>query len=132
MSLATRAATAPTPAADRASIVEALAAIPSVVASASAPDVPTEGATWPVWDLTEYAGKVGAPSQPAYFIYRLLPAGYTPETVDAGDRIVQELEDALWGVGRLEYSEPVRVRFDDGSGGGITMPAVRVRLILRS
>jgi hypothetical protein len=113
---------------DRTAVVEALAGVPGLSATPAAPDVPTAGAAWPVWDQTTYAGRLGAPSQPAYLVYCLLPAGYATETIDAGDQFVSDVVAALWPLGHIEYAEPVAVRFDDA---GMTMPAIRVRLIIR-
>jgi hypothetical protein len=113
---------------DRASVVAALAGVAGVSATPAAPDVPTPGAAWPVWDQTTYAGRLGAPSQPAYLVYVLLPAGYAPETIDAGDRFISDVVAALWPLGHIEFAEPVAVRFDDA---GMTMPAIRIRLVIR-
>jgi hypothetical protein len=113
---------------DRAAVVAALAGVAGVSATPAAPDVPTAGAAWPVWDQTTYGGRLGAPSQPAYLVYVLLPAGYAPDTIDTGDAFVSDVVAALWPLGHIEYAEPVAVRFDDA---GMTMPAVRFRLVIR-
>ena len=68
------------------------------------------------------------PSQPAYLVYVLLPAAYNPDTIDAGDQFVTDVVAALWPLGHVEYAEPVGVRFDDA---GMTMPAIRIRLVVR-
>ena len=113
---------------DRAAIVAALAGGAGLSATPAPPDVPTAGAAWPVWDQTTYAGKLSLPAQPAYLIYVLLPAGYNPSTIDAGDQFITDVVSALWPLGNIEWAEPVAVRFDDA---GMTMPAIRVRLVMR-
>jgi hypothetical protein len=112
----------------RQTLVDALGAVQGLTATPSAPDVATAGATWPVWALTDYAGRLGAPSRRTYDVFVVLPAGYLPDTVDQADGLVDQVAGALWPVAVIQTAEPVQIQFDDSA----VMPGLRVRVIART
>jgi len=111
----------------RAAIVTALATVPSLSAFPNVPDVPTEGAAWPVWVQTTFGGSLAFPGATTYDVYALLPAGYVATTVETGDGLLGELVRALWQLCVLDLAEPVQVRFDNQT----TMPGIRLRATMR-
>ena len=80
----------------RTQMVAALATVPGLHASANVPDVPAEGATWPVWVQTTFAGSLAVPGVVTYDVYALLPAGYITTTVETGDGLLGQIASALW------------------------------------
>lgn len=108
-------------------IVAALATVPSLSASPSTPDVPTEGAAWPVWVQSTFDGVLALPGRATYDIYALLPAGYALHTVETGDGLLGQICTALWQVCVVQLAEPVQVRFENQT----TMPGLRLRVIMR-
>jgi hypothetical protein len=111
----------------RAALVGALGAVPGLTATSSAPDVPTAGATWPVWAQNTYGGTIGAPSVRTYDVFVILPAGYAPDTVDQADGLVDQVATALWPVAVIQTAEPVQIQFDSSN----TMPGLRFRVVAR-
>lgn len=111
----------------RAAIVAALGAIAGLVASPNVPDVPTEGATWPVWVQTTPQGSLAWPMRATYDVYTLLPAGYVTTTVETADGLLGQLLTALWHLCVCELAEPVSVRFENQT----TMPGIRLRVTMR-
>ena len=125
--LASRAGEPVVVAESRAAIVAALATSPGLVAVPNVPDVPTEGAAWPVWVQSIPSGALLSPMRATYDIYALLPAGYVATTVEAGDGLVGQMCRALWNLCLVELAEPVQVRFDNQT----TMPGIRLRATMR-
>jgi len=111
----------------RAQIVAALAAVPGISATPQTPEVPTEGAAWPVWVQTTFDGVLALPGRPTYDVYALLPAGHLATTVETGDGLLGQLTMALWLVAVVELAEPVMVRFDNQTN----MPGLRLRVTMR-
>jgi hypothetical protein len=111
----------------RALIVQALASITELSATPSVPDVPTEGAAWPVWVQSTFDGVLALPGRATFDVYALLPAGYALHTVETGDGLLGQLVRALWGITVVQLAEPVQVRFENQT----TMPGLRLRVIMR-
>lgn len=111
----------------RTQLVQALASVPSLTASPTVPDVPTEGAAWPVWVQTTFDGVLSLPGRGTFDIYALLPAGYVTTTVETADGLLGDLARALWQLCVVQLAEPVQVRFDNQT----TMPGLRLRVIMR-
>jgi hypothetical protein len=112
------------PGATRAAIVDALGAIPGLVATTSAPDQATAGAAWPRWIQTTYDGHLCTLAKSAYDVLVTLPADYAAATVDEGDAYRDTVGLALVRLGRVAYVEPVSISFQDRQ----TMPGLRFRL----
>jgi len=111
--------------ATRQAIVDALDTVTGVTGHLSIPDTPAAGDGWPVWESGAFRfGKLTQPIVHTYSAFVLLPAGYTPDVVDAGDSLVEQLMHALNKVGTVDVAEPVLVPVDNTS----TMPAIRVRV----
>lgn len=108
-------------------LVQALATVPSLTATHQVPDVPTEGAAWPVWVQSTFDHSLGLPGVGTYDVYALLPAGYIGTTVEAADSLLGQLCQALWQVAIVQLAEPVQVRFDNQT----TMPGMRLRIRMR-
>ena len=108
-------------------LVQALATVPSLTASPNVPDVPTEGAAWPVWMQTTFDHSLGQPGIGTYDVYALLPAGYITTTVEAAEGLLGLICAALWQVSIVQLAEPVQVRFDNQT----TMPGLRLRVRMR-
>jgi hypothetical protein len=111
----------------RTQIVTALATVPSLTASPQVPDVPTEGAAWPVWVQTTFDGVLALPGRGTFDVYALLPAGYIATTVETADGLLGQLVRALWALCVVQLAEPVTVRFDNQT----QMPGLRLRVIMR-
>lgn len=111
----------------RATVVAALSNVASLVPSSNVPDVPTEGAAWPVWIQTTFDGVLALPGRPVYDVYCLLPAGYPTDTVEKGDGLLGQVCEALWPVAVVQLAEPVSVRFENQT----TMPGLRLRILMR-
>jgi len=111
----------------RAQIVAALATVPSLTASPNVPDVPTEGAAWPVWTQTTFDGALGLPGRATFDVYALLPAGYVATTVETADGLLGQIVEALWRIAVVQLAEPVTVRFDNQT----QMPGLRLRATMR-
>jgi hypothetical protein len=125
MSLAT--GTSTRPGLTRQAIVDALGAIPGLVAYASAPDQATAGAAWPRWQQTTYDGRLCELAVDTYDVLVTLPADYASTTVDEGDGYRDVVAMALIGMGaRIQYAEPVRITFTDNQA----MPGLRLRLTI--
>lgn len=115
--------------AEVAAILAALASIPGLTPSESAPDVPTEGAAWPRWTETRYlGGKLAARPVSTFEVVVILPAGYAPTTTAAAHEIRDSIAAALGSAGVVENVEPVLVAFGDGND----MPALRYRMTPRT
>jgi hypothetical protein len=112
------------PATTRAAIVAALAAIPGLLATSSAPDQATAGAAWPRWIQTTYDGPLCTLARDQYDVLVTLPGDYAPATVDEGDAFRDTVGLALVRLGRVAYAEPVSIAFADRQ----TMPGLRFRL----
>lgn len=108
----------------RAAIVAALAEVPGLNATSSAPDVATAGAAWPRWVQTTYAGHLCALAEDQYDVLVTLPADYAATTVDEGDGFRDTVGLALVRLGRVAYAEPVSIAFQDRQ----VMPGLRFRL----
>jgi hypothetical protein len=111
----------------RTALVTALATVPSLSATPQVPDVPTEGAAWPVWMQTTWGGLLVSPGRATYDVYVLLPAGAAAATVETADGLLAEVARALWQLCVIELAEPVSVRFDNQT----TMPGMRLRVTMR-
>lgn len=112
----------------RQSLVDALGAVPGLVAGHNAPDVATAGSAWPRWVQTTYAGRLCSVAQDEFDVYAILPADYIATTVDQGDQFRDLIEPALTPVAVIAYSEPVAVQFNDNQ----TMPGLRFRVTSRT
>lgn len=108
-------------------IVAALATVPSLSATPQLPDVPTEGAAWPVWVQSTFDGVLALPGRATYDVYALLPAAYAATTVETADGLLGQICRALWQVTVVQLAEPVQVRFDNQT----TMPGLRLRVMMR-
>jgi hypothetical protein len=108
-------------------VVQALATVPGLSATPHVPDVPTEGAAWPTWVQTTFAGSLALPGRATYDVYALLPAGYITTTVESGEGLLGQLVTVLWLIAVVELAEPVQVRFDNQT----TMPGLRLRITMR-
>ena len=108
-------------------LVAALATVPALTATPHIPDVPGEGAAWPVWMQSTFDGTIGLPGVGTYDIYALLPAGYVTTTIEASDGLLGLICQALWRVSVIQLAEPVQVRFDNQT----TMPGIRLRVRMR-
>jgi hypothetical protein len=115
------------PVGSREQLVAALATVPGLSASPNVPDVPTEGAAWPTWVQTTFAGSLALPGRATYDVYALLPAGYATTTVEAADGLLGQLVSVLWLLAVVELAEPVQVRFDSQTA----MPGLRLRITMR-
>ena len=91
------------------------------------PDVPTEGAAWPVWVQTTWDGSLLLPGRATFDVYALLPAGYATETVESADGLLGQVAAALWTIAVVQLAEPVSVRFETNQ----TMPGLRLRIVMR-
>jgi hypothetical protein len=111
----------------RALIVAALATVSGLSATPQVPEVPTEGAAWPVWIQATPTGSVAWPMRHTYDVYVLLPAGSIGTTVEAADGLLGQVLTALWLVCVVELAEPVMVRFDSQTN----MPGLRLRVRMR-
>ena len=108
-------------------LVQALATVPSLTVTPNVPEVPTEGAAWPVWVQSTPDGSLALPGRATYDLYVLLPAGAIATTVESGDGLHGQVVAAIWQVAIWELSEPVQVRFDNQT----TMPGLRLRVRMR-
>lgn len=108
-------------------VVAALASVAQLSATPNVPDVPTEGAAWPTWVQTTFAGSLALPGRATYDVYALLPAGYITTTVESADGLLGQLVTALWLIAVVELAEPVQVRFDNQTA----MPGLRLRITMR-
>jgi hypothetical protein len=111
----------------RSQVVSALAGVDSLTATPNVPDVPTEGAAWPVWVQTTFDGVMGLPGMATFDVYALLPAGSAQTTAEAADALLGQLCQALWLIAVVQLAEPVAVRFDSQT----TMPGIRLRIRMR-
>lgn len=111
----------------RTAVVQALATVPGLSATPNVPDVPTEGAAWPVWVQTTFNGTLLLPGRATFDVYALLPAGYVVTTVETADGLLGQVAAALWSVCVVQLAEPVSVRFENQT----TMPGIRLRVIMR-
>lgn len=111
----------------RAQVVAALGTVDGLSASPNVPDVPTEGAAWPVWVQTTFDGSLALPGRPTYDVYALLPAGYVTTTVETADGLLGQVASALWPISVVQLAEPVAVRFENQ----VTMPGLRLRIRMR-
>ena len=111
----------------RAQVVAALATVEALSAFPNVPDVPTEGAAWPVWAQTTWDGTLGFPGRAEYDVYALLPAGYITTTVETADGLLGQVATALWAIATVVLAEPVSVRFENQ----VTMPGLRLRIRMR-
>lgn len=111
-----------------AKILAALALVPELVPTATAPDVPTPGAAWPRWAETRYlGGKLSSRPVSMFEVIVLLPAGYGPDTIALGLEIRDTIAAALGTAGIVDLAEPVLITFGDGAD----MPAIRYRMTPR-
>lgn len=111
----------------RTALVTALATVPSLSVTPQVPDVPTEGAAWPVWMQTTWAGLLASPGRATYDVYVLLPAAAAATTVETADGLLAQVAQAIWQLCVIELAEPVSVRFDNQT----TMPGMRLRVTMR-
>lgn len=111
----------------RTMVVQALATVSGLTATATVPDVPTEGAAWPVWVQATPDGSLLLPLRHTYDVYCLLPAGYALSTVETADGLLDPVCRALWDIAIVQLAEPVSVRFDNQT----TMPGIRLRILMR-
>lgn len=107
----------------RQEIVSALAAVPGISATSTAPDVALDGAAWPVWrDATWIAfGQIVG----TWYVYVALTAGSDQATVEDGDDTLETISQALWKVGQITLVEPFAWQME---GGGGTLPVLRFTL----
>ena len=107
----------------REAIVSALAAVPGVSATYSAPDVQMAGAAWPAWrDASWIAfGKVVG----VWYVYVGLQAANSQATADDADGLMDLVAAALWRVGQVTLVEPWQWQLESG---GQTLPALRFTL----
>ena len=111
----------------RARIVEALDTVEGINGHASAPDSPVAGDAWPRWVIARYGGKLALTMLNEYDVLAILPAGYSPTTVEQADGLLPMLSAALAKVGTLTSAEPVSIQVADSS----TMPGLRIRMTPR-
>ena len=110
----------------RQAVVDALALVPGLTATASMPPTPVAGAAWPVWAESHYrGGKLAHPIAHTYDVRVLLPAGYHADTVDAADGLVEQVMGALSKCGTVETVGPVLVVFESNQS---TMPGISARV----
>lgn len=92
----------------------------------TAPDQPQPWDAFPRWSTTTFTGgRLNYLAVPEYDALVVLPAGYEPDTVDAGDALLDHVAAALMTVGRVETAEPIRLTFDNGTSA----PALRVHVV---
>lgn len=109
----------------REDIAEALAAVPELVPTLTNPDTVLAGAAWPRWVRTDFQGRLAGDAESQWDVFVALPAGYLPDTVEAGDGLTSEVADALTQVGDVTSAEPVTIGFDDQTSS----PGLRFRLV---
>jgi hypothetical protein len=109
----------------RQAVIDALGTVENVTAYPNVPAAPVPGDAWPVWESGQYrAGKLTQPITHTFGVYVLLPAGYLPDTVNAGDAIAEPVMSALHKIGEVDIAEPVLVDVGNQS----TIPGIRVRV----
>lgn len=110
----------------RQAVVDALATVPGLTATASMPDTPDAGAAWPVWAESRYRdGKLSHPLAHTYEVRVVLTAAYHPDTVDAADGLVELVCRALSKVGTVDVAQPAQLVFETNQS---TMPGLLVRV----
>jgi hypothetical protein len=108
--------------------VAALARVDGVTAHPSAPDNPAAFDAFPRWALTDYRrGRLGLVGVHEYDVLVILPAGYEPDTVTAGDSLLDSVTAALYDVAEIQNADPIQLTF----GNGPAVPALRIRVIPR-
>jgi hypothetical protein len=113
-------------------VMDALATIPGLTVYATMPDVPMAGAAWPVWAECAYGlGKMTRPLTHAYEVRVILPQGWTPETVDVADGLVEQLATALSRLGPLEWVRPVQITFSNNASNAMPGLNARVTVVQR-
>ena len=113
----------------RQAVLDALATVPGLVPVGSLPDTPMPGAAWPVWAESRFRdGKLARPLTHTYEVRVILPAGWTPETVDTADGLVEALCNALSAVGTLDAANPVQIAFDNNT----SMPGINARVTVNA
>jgi len=114
------------PPAVRDAITAALATVDGLTAHRTTPDQPQAFDAWPRWSTSAYTGgRLNYLAVHEYDAVICLPATYEHDTVDAGDSLLSLVVAALWGLGKVETAEPIRLTFDNGT----STPALRVHLI---
>jgi hypothetical protein len=117
------------PAADaRTAICDALQAVDQLTVTRAAPDNPVAFCAWPKWSTSGFVGgRLAHPAIHEYDVIVTLPAGYEPETVEAGDSLLDQVVTALWEIGEVTTALPIQVAFDQARAQ--TMPAFQVHVI---
>ena len=82
---------------DRAAIVDALATVPGLSPSSTAPGVITAGATWPVWASSTWV--TSCYWRTLWYVFVALENGDQAATVEAGDELVDLVGQALASAG---------------------------------
>lgn len=112
----------------RAALVAALGRVAGINAHPSAPDNPAAFDAFPRWALSDYhRGRLGMVGTHQYDVLVIVPAGYMPDTVTAGDSLLDEIVNALWDVADVVNAEPVQLTF----GNQTPQPALRIRVTPR-
>jgi hypothetical protein len=113
-------------------VMDALASVPGLTVTETMPDVPMPGAAWPVWSECVYGlGKMSRPLVHAYEVRVILPQGWTPETVDVADGLVENLAAALSRLGPLEWVRPVQITFSNNASNAMPGLNARVTVVQR-
>lgn len=113
-------------AAARQVLVDALATVPSLVPSTTAPVTPAAYCAWPKWTLSEYTGaRLGSPADHEYDVLVLLPNAEASDTTAKADELLGQVVAALWSVAQVTTAQPASVTFD----GQQSMPALQIHVI---
>jgi hypothetical protein len=109
----------------RDAIVAALnaATIPGVTAQPMPPEVHQPGMAYPVWRSSV---PLASGAEATFDLFVVLPAGSPAATIDAADPIVDDVADALLGVGVVTLYGPVTLATD--MSGSAELPALRFTL----
>jgi len=82
---------------DRADIVAALATVPGLAPSDTAPAVITAGAAWPVWASSTLVS--ACYWRTLWYVFVALPAGDQASSAEAGDPLIELVGQALATAG---------------------------------
>jgi hypothetical protein len=112
----------------RADLVAALATVPGLSVTSTAPDVIHTGTAWPTWRELRRPG--GCVVETAWDAFVVLDSATLDASVDYAEEGIGALAavlDALEAVGLVEVVEPIDVI---GSSDGAAYPALRYRVVV--
>jgi len=114
----------------RQAIVDALNAVPGIVATPAPPDVPAPGSAWPSW--TGAATGTLCTLLDSWRVYVCLPNATMLHTVEGADALVQEVWAALLNLADVSNVAPAQITLSDPAGIGQTLPALMYTMTMHA